>query len=93
MLSICGVNCHTDCRAYKTECEGCNELSGKVSWAEFYGTERCPIFACAKQKQLSSCGDCGLAPCDLWYATRNPEASDEEFDQDINSRLKNLNRQ
>lgn len=90
MLAVCGVNCATDCRAYKTECEGCNELGGKVSWAVFYGKERCPIYECALGKGLTSCGDCGLVPCQLWYDTRNPDASDEEFAADIASRLKNL---
>ena len=32
MLSICGVNCSKDCLAFRVECEGCNELDGKVSW-------------------------------------------------------------
>jgi len=90
MQSVCGVICATDCRAYKVECDGCNELSGKVSWAVFYGRERCPIYDCAMSKGLSSCGDCGQAPCSVWYDTRNPDASDEEFAADLNSRLKHL---
>lgn len=92
MLSVCGVNCSTGCKAFKVECTGCNELQGKVSWAVFYGRERCPIFDCALEKGLISCGDCGLAPCKIWYDTRNPDISDEEFDKDINSRLANLNK-
>jgi hypothetical protein len=90
MLSVCGVNCSTDCRSYKVECEGCNELHGHVSWAVFYGRERCPIYDCAEDKGLTSCGNCGLAPCQVWYDTRNPDATDAEFEADINSRLANL---
>lgn len=90
MLSVCGVNCHTDCRAFKVECEGCNELQGHVSWTVFYGRERCPIYACALEKGFTSCGDCGLAPCQVWYDTRNPDATDAEFEADLNSRLANL---
>ncbi len=90
MLAVCGVNCPTDCRAYQTECEGCNELEGKIPWAVFYGRERCPIYDCAMEKDLVSCGDCGSAPCRIWYDTRNPDASDEEFERDIKSRLRNL---
>lgn len=90
MLSICGVNCSTDCRAFGEECMGCNELDGKVSWAVFYGRSTCPIYECAVQKKLASCGDCGEAPCRIWFDTRNPDASDEEFQADIESRLKNL---
>ena len=31
-LSKCGLCCANDCKAYKIECDGCNELEGKVSW-------------------------------------------------------------
>lgn len=90
MLSVCGVNCSTDCKAYLAECAGCNELQGKVSWAEYYGQEYCPIYACAMALGFASCHDCGKAPCEIWYATKNPDATDAEFEADIQSRLKNL---
>lgn len=90
MISICGVNCSTDCKAYMTECAGCNELEGKVSWAELYGQEHCPIYACATALGFATCKACGKAPCEIWFATKNPDASDEEFEADIQSRLKNL---
>lgn len=90
MLSICGVCCKTDCRAYSAECAGCNELQGKVSWAAHYGQEHCPIYACALAKGLDSCAKCGKAPCEIWYRTKNPDATEEEFAADIASRLRNL---
>jgi len=90
MQSVCGVNCHTDCGAFGKECEGCNELEGKVSWAVYYGKEHCPIYECVMKKNLASCKFCGKAPCSVWYKTRNPDATDEEFNADIQSRLANL---
>ena len=90
MISKCGVICATDCRAYKLECEGCNELEGRVSWAEYYGQEHCPIYACVVVKGYHTCADCGQAPCKIWYDTRNPDASDEAFAADLASRLRNL---
>ncbi len=90
MISKCGVICQIDCKAWQKECQGCNELSGKVSWAIFYNKEYCPIYECVVQKGLSNCGECGQAPCKIWIDTRNPDAGDEEFSADINSRLKNL---
>ena len=90
MQSVCGVICETDCKAFKVECEGCNELKGKVSWASFYGQEHCPIYSCALAKGYGSCAGCSQVPCEIWYKTRNPEASDEEFAADIANRLKNL---
>ncbi len=89
-LSVCGVCCETDCRAFQVECTGCIELEGKESWAEYYGKEHCPTYECVLQKGLQSCGECGKAPCEIWISTRNPDASDEEFSADLNSRLKNL---
>jgi hypothetical protein len=90
MISKCGVICASDCRAYQTECEGCNELSGEVSWAPYLGLRVCPIYSCVVQKGLQTCAGCGLAPCKIWFDTRNPEFSEQEFLADINSRLANL---
>lgn len=88
--SVCGVCCSTDCKAWHTECKGCIELGGRIPWAVFYGREYCPIFQCVADRGFTSCADCGQAPCEVWYATRNPDASEEEFAADIASRLKNL---
>jgi hypothetical protein len=90
MISKCGVICATDCLAFGKECEGCNELAGRVSWAEYYGQSHCPIYLCVVSKGLNTCGECGLAPCQIWYDTRNPDASDDEFAADLASRLRNL---
>ena len=90
MISKCGVICASDCRAFGTECAGCNELEGRVSWAEFYGSSHCPIYACAVKKGFETCAECGSAPCEIWYSTRNPDASDEAFAADLASRLRNL---
>lgn len=89
-ISVCGVNCTTDCRAFSIECEGCIELQGKVGWAEFYGMEHCPIYGCVREKGLVSCAVCGNAPCRIWFDTRNPDASDDEFAADLANRLQNL---
>ncbi len=89
MLSKCGVNCRTDCRAYESECAGCNELKGRVSWAVYYGKDLCPIYQCLIDRGLNNCGVCGKAPCQIWIDTRNPDASDEEFAADIALRLRN----
>jgi hypothetical protein len=90
MLTRCGVCCSKDCKAYGTECRGCEALAGRVPWAPYYGKEHCPIYECTMQRGLLSCGDCGQAPCRVWQATRNPDASDEAFNADIHSRLRNL---
>ena len=92
-LSRCGVCCPTDCKAYKIECDGCNKLAGRVSWAEFYGKDLCPIYECAGLKGFLSCKECGKAPCEIWISTRNPDFTDKEFQADLDSRLKNFKEQ
>jgi len=89
-LSRCGICCETDCKAYKVECAGCNNLSGKVPWAKYFNKVLCPIYECAELKRFKSCKECGKAPCQLWFSTRDPDFTDEEFQADINSRLKNF---
>jgi len=89
-LSVCGVCCSTDCKAWQTECTGCTELEGRIPWAVFYDRDHCPIYDCVIAKGLSSCAFCGKAPCQVWLDTRDPSASDEQFNADIANRLKNL---
>jgi hypothetical protein len=89
-LSVCGVSCSTDCKAFSKECAGCIQLGGKVSWAKFYGKERCPIYDCVQESKYTTCGECCKAPCQVWLDTRNPDASDEAFRADLISRLANL---
>lgn len=90
IISKCGVICSRNCKAYKVECEGCNELEGRVSWAPYYNLEHCPIYSCVVEKGFATCADCGKQPCKLWMETRDPQFSDEEFEADISSRIVNL---
>lgn len=92
MISKCGVICHSDCKAYSVECDGCNELSGRVSWAQYYGEDLCPIYSCVSAKGFDTCAECGKAACSIWYDTKNPDATEAEFAADIASRLANLSR-
>jgi hypothetical protein len=50
----------------------------------------CPIYECAELKGFKSCKECGKAPCELWFSTRDPDFTDEKFQADIDSRLKNF---
>lgn len=90
-ISICGVYCDKECCAFGTECTGCNALKGKVSWAKFIGKDICPIYQCVKNKGFNNCGDCPLLPCKIWLEdTKNPDRTDEEYEQDLVLRIKNL---
>lgn len=90
MISVCGVYCETECKAYPHECKGCNQIKGKVSWAKFYNKTVCPIYECVKTRKFKTCFECDKLPCKIWHETRNPELSDEELKQEINWRISNL---
>ncbi len=85
-LSCCGTDCSA-CGAYGSMCQGCNTVSGKV----FHSPQGCPIYQCSVQKQRRvNCAGCGQLPCDIWRATRDPNFTDEAFEQSIRERIANL---
>ncbi len=86
-LSCCGTDCSA-CGFYGNQCQGCNELAGKVFHAN---GKACPLYACAVgKKKLATCGSCGELPCALWRSTRDPSFSDEAFEQNIRDRVNAL---
>lgn len=91
-ISVCGIYCDKECRAYGKECKGCNQLKGRVSWAKYLGKDVCPIYQCVIDKGLDNCGQCEKMPCKMWLVdTKNPDMSDEEYAKDLERRMKNLN--
>lgn len=87
-LSCCGTDCR-ECGCYKTICQGCNEAQGKV----FHAPEgkACSIYECSvRRKKFVNCGKCEHLPCDIWRATRDPQMSEQEFEQSITDRIENL---
>lgn len=89
-LSCCGTDCSA-CACYGNEalCQGCNESGGKVFHAP--AKKPCPIYSCSVQKhKFANCADCEELPCAVWKATRDPALSDEAFEQNIQTRVRNL---
>lgn len=87
-ISCCGTNCE-ECECFGTLCKGCNQCKGMV----FHAPEgkACPIYDCTvNNRKLSNCGQCKEVPCSVWKSTRDPKFTDEEFDANIESRLKTL---
>lgn len=87
-LSCCGAEC-AKCSLRGSICPGCNEACGKV----FHAPKRkpCPIYACSVQKNgFATCAECSQLPCAIWHATKDPQLSDQEFDQSIQERIQNL---
>lgn len=87
-VSCCGTECR-ECGCYGTMCKGCGASLGKV----FHAPEgrACPIYECSVNgKKLKNCGECGMAPCDIWRNTKDPSLSEEEFERNIQARVSRL---
>lgn len=94
MISVCGIYCETECKAFGDECKGCNQLQGKVAWTKFIGKSICPIYACVKDNEIANCGFCPDLPCQIMLVeTKEPDKSDEQYAKDIKQRIENLKRE
>ena len=43
-----------------------------------------------EEKGFTSCGECRERPCSVWRSTRDPNFTDEAFEQNITERLMRL---
>lgn len=87
-LSVCGTDCSA-CYCYGKMCAGCNACEGKV----FHAPEgkACAIYDCTVHgRKLKNCGACKDAPCEIWMRTRDPNFSDEEFQKNVEERIRAL---
>ncbi|MDD4600737.1 hypothetical protein SDC9_20905 [bioreactor metagenome] len=91
MLSVCGVICG-DCKSYGTECAGCQQIEGKVFWAQYIGADICPTYKCVRDKSVNHCGECTQMPCELWFSLKDPGWSEEEHQASIKMRQEALTR-
>lgn len=91
LISVCGTDCSA-CYCFGKMCNGCNSCKGKV----FHAPEgkACPIYDCVRNnKCMQNCGECGEIPCKLWFDTREPKFSDEEFKENIAMRVQTLKKE
>lgn len=93
-ISVCGIDCDIACEICNkheelatNHCKGCNAIEGKIFWTKYLGIDTCPIYnCCVNEKQLEHCGKCEELPCDIYFNTKDPSISDEEFEQSIKER-------
>lgn len=88
LISVCGTDC-SKCYCFGKMCNGCNSCEGKV----FHAPEgkACPIYDCVKNDRcMQNCGECGELPCKIWFDTRDPKLSDEEFHENVEMRVQTL---
>lgn len=87
-FSCCGTDC-SKCSFKGNICNGCNESKGMVFHCE--EGKACRIYECSvNQNKHKNCSDCSKIPCDIWKAVRDPHFTDDEFEKNINERIKNL---
>ena len=63
-LSSCGIDCDACEFKVSNGCPGCSEVKGVPFWAEGSGN-RCDLYECAEDKNISDCGKCKNFPCDM----------------------------
>lgn len=89
-ISVCGTDCSA-CYCFGKMCNGCNSCEGKV----FHASEgkTCSIYDCVRNNRgMQNCGECGELPCKIWFDTRDPKYSDEEFHENVEMRVQTLRR-
>ena len=63
-----------------------------LSCGPFYSPDApCAIYQCAVlERGNTGCGGCQALPCAIWRATRDPQFTDEAFEENIRERMNNL---
>jgi hypothetical protein len=89
---VCGIYCGS-CRFLGQQCKGCGYVEGKPFWAVEVPGGVCPLYACChNQKHLEHCGLCADFPCKMFTDLRDPNMSDQEFQQSLRERVQDLKR-
>ena len=89
---VCGIYCG-DCGFLGEQCKGCGYVDGKPFWTAQMPSNVCPLHECCRnQKQLEHCGLCTDFPCKIFLELRDPDQSDEEFQNSLKTRQEALNR-
>ncbi|MCX6153522.1 MAG: DUF3795 domain-containing protein [Candidatus Kapabacteria bacterium] len=89
--SVCGVDCSV-CNFFNDKtCAGCDAVQGRTFWALEHLGGACPIYDCAVNlKNLKSCAECDLLPCEIYFKMKDPAWSEEEHLKMIDVRVNKL---
>jgi len=90
LAAPCGLYCG-DCDYLESQCWGCGQVQGKPFWTAQFEAIVCPMYdCCVNQKQLEHCGLCSEFPCEPFTSLRDPALNDEEAEQSLQQRMKDL---
>jgi hypothetical protein len=88
----CGVYCGS-CHLLGDSCLGCGYVDGSPFWVASVGMTVCPLHSCCRnEKRLEHCGLCDGFPCELFLGMRDPDMSEEQFQESLRSRREALER-
>ena len=90
LAAPCGLYCG-DCDYLESQCQGCSQVQGKPFWTAQFEAIVCPIYdCCVNQNRLEHCGLCSEFPCEPFTTLRDPALSDEEAEEALRKRQKDL---
>ena len=88
--AVCGICCG-ECQFLDQQCPGCGQVAGKPFWTSQALLGICPFYDCCRnQKNLEHCGVCDRFPCKVFSELRDPNMTDDEFEESLNMRKNNL---
>ena len=89
-ITVCGLICG-ECSFLGPVCKGCAATKGRPFWVSGYGLSSCPIYHCAvEQKGYLCCGRCQALPCETFTKLKDPNMTDEAFQQTLKERIARL---
>lgn len=89
---VCGIYCGS-CSYLGNQCKGCGYMAGKPFWTKQIPSGICPLHdCCGNQKQFEHCGLCEDFPCETFLELRDPNMSDEQFQESRKARQESLKR-
>lgn len=90
LAPVCGLYCGT-CTFLGSQCQGCGHVEGRPFWTSQMKIAVCPLYdCCVNQKQQQHCGLCSEFPCAIFNELRDPSLSDEEADEALHARQREL---
>ncbi len=87
---VCGIYCG-ECPFLGKQCTGCGSVEGKPFWTNQMPQGICPLHDCCQnQKNLEHCGLCDDFPCKTFLELRDPNMTEDEFQESLSMRKENL---